>query len=326
MHHPLRIGVLRGGPSPEYEVSLSSGASVIQSLRDHFPTQYHPHDIFIDRCGKWHIDGVAIKPHDLHTRIDLAFNALHGHYGEDGKVQAILESHHIPFTGSGSFSSAIGMNKVLSKKIFADHNIKSPLWREVEVSHLKANRNKVMKELFESFVLPVVVKPSTAGSSVGVSIVRAFPDLSSAIEAAAEHSHSVMLEQYIPGIEATCGVIEGFRGQELYALPPVEIRPVTDFFDYDAKYKGQSQEIVPATFSHKIKKAIEELAIKIHRAFGLRHYSRSDFIIHPRWGIYTLEVNTLPGLTNESLMPKALRAVGSDLPEFLAHVIERARV
>ena len=116
-------------------------------------------------------------------------------------------------------------------------------------------------------------------------------------------------------------MVEGFRGEELYALPPIEIRPHEEFFDYEAKYKGKSEEIVPATFAENIKKKIESLSKNIHQALGLRHYSRSDFIIHPRRGIYALEVNTLPGLTSESLLPKSLRAVGSDLPEFVDHVI-----
>ena len=133
-----------------------------------------------------------------------------------------------------------------------------------------------------------------------------------------------MIEEFIPGIEATCGVIEGFRGEELYALPPIEIRPMTKFFDYEAKHQGMSQEIVPATFQDKFKRAIEGLAKKIHQAFGLRHYSRSDFIIHPRRGIYVLEVNTLPGLTGESLIPKSLRAVGSDTHELVDHLIQLA--
>jgi D-alanine-D-alanine ligase len=170
--------------------------------------------------------------------------------------------------------------------------------------------------------MPAVVKPTSSGSSVGVSLVKYYDELPAALGEAAKYDDSVIIEEYIPGIEATCGVVEGFRGQELYALPPVEIRPATEFFDYEAKYKGKSQEIVPATFSEKFKLEIEELARKIHRALGLRHYSRSDFIIHPRRGIYVLEVNTLPGLTEESLLPKALRAVGSDTNELIGHVLE----
>ena len=243
---------------------------------------------------------------------------------EDGKVQNILDIHGIPYTGSDALSSAIGMNKILSKKVFTDHGIKTPIHREIHSIDIKNDLDVILNDLFKTFVLPGIVKPTSGGSSVGVTVVRDFTEFPAALKKAAEHGHSVILEQYIPGIEATCGVIQGFRGQELYALPPIEIRPAAGFFDYDSKYSGQSREIVPATFSNKIKMQIEELARKIHRAFGLRHYSRSDFIIHPRWGIYALEVNTLPGLTEESLLPKALRAVGSDLHELVGHVLELA--
>ncbi|MBP6858789.1 MAG: D-alanine--D-alanine ligase [Candidatus Pacebacteria bacterium] len=321
MKHLIRVGVLRGGPSNEYDVSLNSGGNVLAALRKHFEHKYHPKDVFIDRQGNWHIDGLAVDPSSLHSKIDVAFNALHGSYGEDGKVQAILAAHGIPFTGSDALSSAVGMNKILSKKSFAAHGIKSPYWKEVQSSSVIEDSDAVARELFTTFILPAVIKPVSSGSSVGVSVVRDFAGLSPALLAAAAHGDIVLVEEFIPGIEATCGVIEGFRNHDLYALPPVEIRPHSGFFDFEAKYQGKSQEIVPATFAESIKKSIEELAGKVHRALGLKHYSRSDFIIHPRRGIYVLEVNTLPGLTDESLMPKSLRAVGSDTHELIDHLI-----
>jgi len=161
-------------------------------------------------------------------------------------------------------------------------------------------------------------------SSSRQEIVRSYAEIPAALKNAALHGDAVLIEEFIPGIEATCGVIEGFRGEELYALPPVEIRPMNEFFDWEAKYEGKSREIVPATFADHIKQTIQELAKKIHRVLGLRHYSRSDFIIHPKRGIYALEVNSLPGLTDESLFPKAMRAVGSDTHELVKHVVEMA--
>jgi D-alanine-D-alanine ligase len=186
---------------------------------------------------------------------------------------------------------------------------------------VRSDREGLSKEIFTTFVFPAVVKPASSGSSVGVSIVRTHPELFDALLLASEHGDTIVIEEYIPGIEATCGVIEGFRGHDLYVLPPVEIRPHNGFFDYQAKYEGKSQEIVPATFSESLKKDLEALAQKVHHVLGLRHYSRSDFIIHPRRGIYVLETNTLPGLTPESLVPKALRAVGSDVHELVDHLI-----
>jgi D-alanine-D-alanine ligase len=329
MSHRTRVAVIRGGPSNEYEVSLNSGAAVLSALRKHFDNKYEALDLFIDRQRIWHMNGVPVKPEQAFRKMDVAFNALHGAYGEDGKIQGFFEIHGVPFTGSGSLASAVGMNKILSKNVFKAHGIKSPYWKEIASADINSENtagggDTIRRELFQSFLLPAIVKPVTSGSSVGVTLVRNYGELPTALAEAAKHSDTVMIEEFIPGIEATCGVIEGFRGHELYALPPIEIRPMTGFFDYEAKYQGKSEEIVPATFSDKLKKGIEELSAKIHRTLGLRHYSRSDFIIHPRRGIYALEVNTLPGLTEESLIPKSLRAVGSDTHELIDHLIKLA--
>src|SRR3989338_1823127 len=319
--HLTRIGVVRGGPSSEYEVSLNTGANILATLQKHFEDYYCAHDIFIDRQGSWHMDGLIISLEDISRRIDMVFNALHGSYGEDGQIQSLLEAHGIPFSGSGSVASAVGMNKIMTKNIFKKHGIQTPFHKEIVSNDIQDHSDQITTALFHSLLLPVVVMPASSGSSVGVCIVRNYSDLPQALLSASIHSNSVLIEEFIPGIEATCGVVEGFRGEELYALPPIEIRPHEEFFDYEAKYKGKSEEIVPATFAENIKKKIESLSKNIHQALGLRHYSRSDFIIHPRRGIYALEVNTLPGLTSESLLPKSLRAVGSDLPEFVDHVI-----
>lgn len=320
----IRVGVLRGGPSSEYDVSLMTGGSVLKNLPE---DKYLPHDIFITKDGVWHMGGVAVSPSDALSRIDVVFNALHGEYGEDGKVQKILESHGMPFTGSSSLSSALGMNKVLAKNIFKKSGLKTP-------HHIIVERHEVAPEeidrtifrIFRGFPMPAVVKPSGSGSSVGVSIVKKFDEFEKALKYAAEavaQADSILIEEYIPGTEATVGVIEGYRDTPAYALPPIEIRPHdgSSFFDYEAKYKGKSDEIVPGNFSHDIKDELMRLAILAHEALGLRHYSRSDFIVSPRRGIYILEVNTQPGLTEASLLPKALSSIGSSLSHFLDHVV-----
>jgi len=324
MSERTRVGVLRGGPSAEHIISLETGKAVLEALRADHEHAYDAKDIFIDKCGVWHVNEQAISPDEAKNHFDVAFNALHGAYGEDGKIQSILEAHGIPFTGSGSVASAIGMNKILTKQALAHENIKSPYWKEVLSESVSKDPAEAARELFASFILPAIVKPASGGSSVGTSVIRTYGDIIPALMDAAQHGHSILVEEFIPGIEATCGVIEGFRGQELYALPVVEIRPKNTFFDYEAKYAGKSDEIVPATFAQKIKDEIEALAKKVHRTLGLRHYSRTDFIIHPRRGIYMLETNTLPGLTSESLMPKSLRAVGSSLSEFIGHILRLA--
>jgi len=321
MSHPIRVGVLRGGPNSEYEVSLATGGNVLTALRGKLADKYRAYDILIDKSGQWHIDGMPVDQYDIAHRFDVIFNALHGSYGEDGKVQQILEAHGIKFTGSDSLASAVGMNKNLSKNVFKNNGLKTPVGKEVPSIEIKGGAEAVAEELFRTFPMPAVVKPMSAGSSVGVSIVRTKAELVPALREAAQHGDSVLIEEYVPGIEATVAVIEGFRGQELYVLPVIEIRPKTAFFDYQAKYAGQSDEIVPAGFSSKVKEELSALAQKAHRSLGLRHYSRSDFIISPRRGIYILEINSLPGLTEQSLVPKALRSVGSDTHELVDHLI-----
>lgn len=316
-----RVGVMRGGPSGEYDVSIKTGANVLRSLRENLNEKYDVHDILIDRDGVWNIDGLKVSLNDLFHRVDVVFNALHGNYGEDGKVQYIFETHGIPITGSGSLASAIGMSKSLSKKAFLDHDIVTPRAIVVTKDEITNSMENLYDELFNSLILPVVVKPENSGSSLGVSIVKWYRDLPTALILANKYSENVLIEDYIKGVEATCGVIDNFRGEEIYALPPVEIMPEKTFFDYEAKYGDKSREIVPASFGEKIKTMIQETAKKIHRVLGMKHYSRTDFIVHPQKGIYALEVNSLPGLTDQSLLPKSLQAIGCDMSQFVDHVI-----
>ncbi|MEK7176458.1 MAG: D-alanine--D-alanine ligase [Patescibacteria group bacterium] len=315
------VGVLRGGPSSEYEVSLQTGASVLKNLnREKFESR----DIFIAKDGAWHMDGFQRSQDYILHRVDVAFNALHGEYGEDGKVQRILEHFGVPFTGSRSLPSAIAMNKVLTKNFIAHLPLK--ISQHIVIENSEANLEKKIMEVWRTFIQPSVVKPMALGSSVGVGIARDFPTFRALILAALEKSDSALVEEYIQGREATCGVVENFRGEEIYQLLPVEIIPPADkeFFDYQAKYSGISREICPGNFSLEEKATIQQAAALVHRILGLGHYSRSDFIVSPKRGIYFLEVNTLPGLTNESLLPKSLAAVGCSLSDFLEHLITLA--
>lgn len=318
----IRVGVLRGGPSSEYEVSLKTGHTILQSLQD----QYEPHDIFIDRTGAWHHGGVAIQPPEALKRVDVIFNALHGEYGEDGKVQRLLETFGVPYTGSASLPSAIAMNKAMTKESLKDLPIRMARHVVIDAEENPNVEDQIIY-IFRTFPQPSVVKPMSLGSSVGVTIARSFPSFFEAVQSALKLSNKVMVEEYIPGREATCGVVDNFRGSTLYALFPIEITPPkdTDFYDYDAKYQSEdTRYICPGNFSHAEKQEMQEMAKQVHAALGLRHYSRSDFIVHPRRGIYFLEVNTLPGMTDHSLVPKALGAAGCSLPDFIHHVLTLA--
>ncbi|MBI3633634.1 MAG: D-alanine--D-alanine ligase [Candidatus Vogelbacteria bacterium] len=315
----IKVAVLRGGPSGEYEVSLQSGATVLKNL----PEKYEPFDVWIDRQSNWHRGGIAMKANEALRHIDVVFNALHGEYGEDGKVQRDLDQLDIPYTGAESLPSAIGMNKILSKERFKQAGIKTPVYKVLEVTD---DLEDQIVELFRTFPHPAVVKPATSGSSLGVSIVQTLSELRAGVKNAFQHARKVLIEEYIKGKEATCGVVDNFRGADVYALLPVEIVPNDGrFFDYEAKYQGKSQEICPPkSFTHDEKRQLETLAAQVHKVLGLRHYSRTDFIVSPKRGIYVLEVNTLPGLTSESLLPKSLHAVGMKLPDFFDHILTLA--
>jgi len=313
----IRVGVLRGGPSLEHEVSLKTGETVLRNL-----PKYSAKDIFINKAGEWHLDGKPSHHDRIFRQIDVVFNALHGEYGEDGKVQQLLEAFGVPYTGSGAMASALGMNKILARQAFKSAGLKIPFGFDLV---LKKELAETAKDIFKKMPPPWVIKYPSGGSSVGVSMARNFDDLEGSLEKVSSFSSKILVEEYIRGREATCGVIDEFRNQKHYALPIVEIIPPaqSDFFSYDAKYGGQTRELCPSNFDMPTKRAIEAMAITAHNSIGGRHYSRSDFIISKR-GIYLLEINTLPGLTAESLLPKALNAVGSSHKELLEHLISLA--
>jgi len=315
----IKVAVLRGGPGAEHEVSLKTGKNVLENLSD----KYIPMDVFIAKDKTWYLDGISISPEKLFRRIDIVFNAMHGEYGEDGKVQQLMDHFGVKYTGSKALASALGMNKVLAKDIFVKANLKTPIYKIIKKGY---NLTGLDQTIFKTFPMPAIVKPGGSGSSIGVSLVKVLKDILPAIEKALKHSDVVIVEEFIKGKEVTCGVVENFRGEPFYSLLPIEIIEPKEFefFGYEAKYSGCSCEVCPGNFSEEEKKLIQHMAIEAHRVLGLRHYSRSDFIVSDKRGVYILEVNTLPGLTKESLLPKSLEAVGCSLPYFLDHVITLA--
>lgn len=312
----IKIGVARGGPSSEYEISLNTGANVLKFL----PEKYEGSDILIDKRGAWHFDGREQSFINIFRRVDLIFNALHGEFGEDGKIQQILECHKMPFTGSGSFASAVAMNKFLAKNALENEGIKTARGFLIRKDD---DVEGAVSKIFKNFSPPWVLKPVNKGSSIGVEIINNFNDLKKNIDWIFLRDDKILFEEYIKGREATCGVLENFRREKYYALPPIEIVPPlkNKFFDYEAKYGGETKEICPANFDLKTKREIENLARRAHMILGCKVYSRSDFIVSPR-GIFFLETNTLPGLTSESLLPKSALAAGLDFGGLLDHLIQ----
>jgi D-alanine-D-alanine ligase len=290
------VGVLRGGPSREYEVSLKTGASVLEALdRD----KYEPRDIFIDRSGAWHVHGVAMEPERALKGVDVAFNALHGEYGEDGRVQRQLDSLGVPYTGSGAFASSIAFNKQHTKEAVQKLGVKVPhgiILEPPQDGEIQALAHKI----FRSFPHPAIVKPVSGGSSVGTHVAHTYHGLEHALAQAAAHGPKILVEEYIAGRDASVGVMNDFRSEPTYALIPS-----------------------PAILSHEEKDALVAIAKKVHDGLGLSHYSESDFVVSKR-GIFFLEVNSLPKLHAGSKLAGALHSVGTSLSQFLDHVISMA--
>lgn len=320
----IRVGVARGGISSEYEVSLKTGGYVLSVLRDKLSDKYKPVDILISRDGSWHANGIQVGKDSIGEHVDVVFNALHGEYGEDGRIQAELDHVGIPYTGSGAEASEIAMHKSATKRALKNSGVKMARHFDIHWKSTTHNIQELAHKAHKMSAAPWIIKPMTGGSSIGVRIAKTFPDMVTALTQAKEAHSDVLVEEFIIGKEATVGVVEGLRGQDIYPLLPIEIRkPKNDVWNYTAKYDGSIEEICPGNFSKEEKEELLNAAHTIHKILGLRHYSRADFIVTP-CGSYMLEVNTLPGLTETSLLPKALLATGVSHPEFIDHLISLA--
>lgn len=313
------IAVLMGGMSSEHEVSLNTGKNVVKYLNKR---KYNIKPIVINRKGEWLINQRKTAVEKALKGIEVVFNALHGEYGEDGRIQGLLDSLDIAHTGSGVLASAIGMNKVVSRKLFESCGLNVP--KAVIIQDVSECLKQSLTRLGEK----IVVKPSCLGSSVGINIInrKHKQELKRAISQAREKCSKVIIEEFIPGLEVTCGILDPGRHQDkILALPVTEIIPPDGkFFDYKVKYDGSTQEITPARINKKLSKTIQEQAIKAHQVLHCKGYSRIDFILKNKKTPYILEVNTLPGLTSESLLPKAAKQAGIEFSKLLDIIIRNA--
>lgn len=314
------VGVLRGGPSREHELSLQSGAAILAKLPEE---RFEARDIYIDRTGQWHDRGRRAAPERILRQLDVVLVGLRGEYGEDGEVQKILERFGVPFAGADSFGSSLAMHKLISKVRAKEAGLLTPRFHYIErAEESEEGTTRAVRDFHQ----PVVVKPVDWGSSIGVSVVSGYaPALEAVQKLFADGAPAVLVEEYIRGREVTVGVVENLRGEELYALPPVEIvPPAGDFYSFEAKRSKATLRLCPAKLSRFVSEELLHVAKAAHRALGLRHYSRSDFIATPK-GIYYLETNTLPGLAEESDFSLALASVGVPLPDFFGHLVNLAR-
>lgn len=330
----MKIVVLAGGLSPERNVSLSSGSMVCQALRDRghqvalvdlfFGLEDHkgePEELFnapipdsfkkvsrqapnleqVRASRKWK-DASAIGPGvlDLCKKADVVYLGLHGACGEDGRIQAALDLLGVPYTGSGYLSSAIAMDKDLTKRLVAD-KVVTPRWMRVDLTE------EQLDGLVEEVSLPAVIKPVDSGSSIGVFIANDKAELRHALEESVKLGGRVVIEQYIKGREIQVAVLNG------KALPSIEITPKEGFYDYENKYQpGAALEVCPAPIPAEWEERIGKAAVAVFETVGLSVYARADFIVTEDGTPYFLEINTLPGMTPTSLVPQEAAAVGMD--------------
>jgi D-alanine-D-alanine ligase len=303
----LTVALLSGGRSAEREVSLKSGEQVYQALdkEKYQIRRYDPRDDLVRLVADA-------------ADIDVALIILHGRYGEDGTIQGLLELLDIPFHGSGVLGSAVGINKILSKRLYEHAGL--PVSPYLILDRTDAN---AQDKIQEALGLPVVVKPEHEGSSIGLSIVREADALPPALELAGQYDRLVLVEKFIAGTEITGAVLGNLNPEP---LPLVEIIPGDQysFFTYEAKYEpGATEEICPARLSESITRKAQEYAVRAHQALKCRGYSRTDMIVSDDEA-YVLETNTIPGMTATSLYPQAAAAAGISFSELLDRLIELA--
>ncbi len=410
----INVGVLRGGPTDEYDVSLKTGQHILNMLKaEPLSKVYKGVDVLIDKEGVWHVDGMPATPEQVLRTIDVVFNATKGNFDKGEPLHRVLESFAMPFVGTKGFAASIANNKPLSKKHFKDQGIKTPYSRELNLSQ-EQDLNPVAVDVFRSFPMPVIVKPVGKGSSLGVSFASNFQELIDALDHARGFSDEVLVEEYLTGKEIISGFIDDFRGQNIYHMFPVEVKPhqetLTSKFDANAqggfdlfdgvrpslsdieadektaetsiedlspeeqeiarkivaersegnagaglesdgesiplfapaqsriiakkpkhsifswiaKHAGMYDHTSPANITADEKKIIQDAVAKIRESLGLRHFATADFIVHPKRGVYLLEVNTDPSMHEHSPVYKALDAGGIKHHEFLDHVLRLA--
>jgi D-alanine-D-alanine ligase len=308
--HPFRgrrVAVVMGGLSSEREVSLNTGAGVLAALQEK-----RWDAVAVD----WR-EGTSLPALLADAGAQIVWNALHGTYGEDGAVQGLCSCLGLPCTGSGILASALAMDKVMSKRIFESNGVPTPRW--ALLPHDGPADGSDADSALAAFELPCVVKPANEGSSVGVSIVEDRAQLAGAVALARKHHGQVIAEDYIAGTEVFVGILDG------RVLGSVEVRPATKFYDYEAKYKRtDTTYLIPPELPAGVIERAEQLALAAYLALGCSGHARPDLRISNAGDAFVLEVNTLPGMTKTSLLPKIANSVGMDYPTLCEHILETA--
>jgi D-alanine-D-alanine ligase len=295
----MKIGVLMGGLSREREISLKTGTAILKALSE---KGYH-----VQAIDAGHDIAEVLR----REKIECAFIALHGRFGEDGTIQGLLELMRIPYTGSGVLASALAMDKIISKKIFLSERIPTPSYEAI--SREAIEKEQAIKILLP---LPVVVKPAREGSTIGVSIVKEDEELLPALKRAAECDDEVLVEKFIEGKEVTVGILGDAP------LPIIEIAPRSGFYDYRSKYtKGETQYIIPARLPREKYLLAQEMSLKAFKSLGCSGCVRVDLMTDGEGNPYVIDVNTLPGMTETSLVPQAAQYAGISFVELAEQIL-----
>ncbi|MCK9182164.1 MAG: D-alanine--D-alanine ligase [Fibrobacteraceae bacterium] len=334
----LRVLVLMGGYSTEHDVSVVSGTGVVRAMD---ATKYNIHPVLIQKDGTWIWSSRELSPYQKNNfaenyfysleggsarkeknpalsdlpDADIAFLALHGKWGEDGHVQALLENWNIPYTGCGLLASALAMDKIYAKAAYVANGIPTPPHK---VIYRETFSGDLLVKTADLLGFPLVIKDPVGGSSIGMGIAKDLDEAAKIVEELFKNSSRLLCEKFIKGEEASCGYIEG-----LPALPPTEMRMTTrEYFDYEAKYNGECREVTPAEFKPELMKRIQELAKAAHLAIGGAGYSRTDVRIDKDGKLWALETNTLPGMTPSSILPAEAACIGVSYTQLIDVIIE----
>lgn len=298
------VAVVMGGPSAEREVSLNTGAAIANALREYGYTNVVEIDLDPRNFGKQLAESKA----------EVVFNAVHGLYGEDGRLQTLLEIREMPYTGSGMIASVSCMDKVITKRMLRDAGISTPACLIIN-----KKESGIKEKIMQRFSLPVVIKPASQGSSIGVEIVKEEKQLDEALANAFKYSRDILVEEFIGGKELTVSMMQ--KDGEVVALPVIHIAPHSGMYDYHSKYtKGATEYICPADLDEETTKKVQEISKQAYEVLGCSGVARADVMLDEEGNGYVLEINTVPGMTATSLVPKAAAAAGISFPE-LCHII-----
>lgn len=304
------VAVVMGGPSAEREVSLNTGAAIANALREYGYTNVVEIDLDPRNFGKQLAESKA----------EVVFNAVHGLYGEDGRLQTLLEIRGMPYTGSGMIASVSCMDKVITKRMLRDAGISTPACLIVN-----KKESGIKEKIMQRFSLPVVIKPASQGSSIGVEIVKVEKQLDEALANAFKYSRDILVEEFIGGKELTVSMMQ--KDGEVVALPVIHIAPHSGMYDYHSKYtKGATEYICPADLDEETTKKVQEISKQAYEVLGCSGVARADVMLDEEGNGYVLEINTVPGMTATSLVPKAAAAAGISFPELCNIILQSASV